>query len=380
MVGLDLPVIYETEFGYIVIRENDILSSYRNFEDLLDSEKFEGKVYASSESLRSRLISNGIDALLSPERDVKELETRMIELLVKSGLFGSYEEAFAALREKTIKKAEKEVMEESSRPDLHLSNAIQALDETDKYLNVITARVREWYGLHFPELDNLINDNITYCKIVEKFGKRSNISKDGLLESGFSEKKAEAVVTTSENSKGGVLSDEDAERIISLASLAIRLSKERENLSEYVDRVMGKIAPNVKNVVGSTIGARLIAKAGGLQRLATMPSSTIQILGAEKALFRALRTGGKPPKHGIIFQHQDVHSSPRWQRGKIARTIANKVAIAARIDVYGGELNQELLSSLKKNIDRIKEIYSKPKQKEKEKHGKNNNKRGRRKS
>ena len=124
---------------------------------------------------------------------------------------------------------------------------------------------------------------------------------------------------------------------------------------------MKKIAPNITAIAGPTIGARLLAKAGGLEKLARLPASTIQVLGAEKALFRALRKGTKPPKHGILFQHPWVHGTPRWQRGKIARVIAAKLALAARIDLYRGELVKELVEKLKERIKEIKKKYPRPK-------------------
>jgi nucleolar protein 56 len=115
-------------------------------------------------------------------------------------------------------------------------------------------------------------------------------------------------------------------------------------------------------VAGATIGARLIAKAGGLDRLARLPASTVQVLGAEKALFRALRTGARPPKHGILFQHDAVHTAPKWQRGKIARALANKIAIAARIDFYRGTKEGGLTATLEKRLDEIRVKYKEPKE------------------
>ena len=122
---------------------------------------------------------------------------------------------------------------------------------------------------------------------------------------------------------------------------------------------MKEEAPNISAILGTAVGARVLAHAGSLKRLATMPASTIQILGAEKALFRSLKTGANPPKHGILFQHATVHAAPRWQRGKIARAVAAKAAIAARVDVFGGGLNDTLLEKL--NV-RVKEIGVKYKQ------------------
>ena len=141
----------------------------------------------------------------------------------------------------------------------------------------------------------------------------------------------------------------------------LELSKLREYLTEYVGQVMREVAPNITELVGPLLGARLLSLAGSLETLAKLPASTIQVLGAEKALFRALRTGGKPPKHGVIFQYPDIHRSPRWQRGKIARALATKLAIAARADYFTGRfIADELKKALLERIDEIKKLYARP--------------------
>jgi nucleolar protein 56 len=114
-------------------------------------------------------------------------------------------------------------------------------------------------------------------------------------------------------------------------------------------------------MAGAGIGARLIAKAGSLKRMAEMPASTVQVLGAEKALFRALKTGGRPPKHGIIFQHPAIHAAPIWQRGKVARLLGAKLVLAARIDYYSGKLNQQLVDKMNAKLEEIKKKYPEPK-------------------
>jgi rRNA biogenesis protein Nop56/Nop58 len=124
---------------------------------------------------------------------------------------------------------------------------------------------------------------------------------------------------------------------------------------------MKEVAPNITALVGPTLGARLLSLAGSLEDLAKMPASTIQVLGAEKALFRALRKKGRPPKHGVIFQYPDIHTSPRWQRGKIARALAAKLAIAARVDQFSGRfIGDKLNEELKKRIEEIKTKYAQP--------------------
>lgn len=264
------------------------------------------------------------------------------------------------IRQKSIAEAEQAIREASSRPDLHLVQAIQALDDEDKFLNITATRASEWYGLHFPELTQMMQDNVALCKIIADIGPREAFSTETLKDRGFTDKKVEAIIEARDRSKGGTVSEGDMGRVKALATLAVQLSSLRDGLNTYVEGQMKKVAPNVAEVAGATIGARLMAKAGGLDRLASMPASTIQILGAEKALFRSLRTGARPPKHGILFQHNAVHLAPKWQRGKIARTLANKIAIAARVDYYRGSADASIKTSLDKRIESIKERYKEP--------------------
>lgn len=267
---------------------------------------------------------------------------------------------FEALRKKSIAEAEAAIREASSRPDLHLVQAIQALDDTDKYLNITATRASEWYGLHFPELTQMVQDNVALCKIISEVGGRESFAIDKMGGRGFTDKKVQAIMEARDRSKGGTISEGDLGRVKLLASLAVQLGSMRDSLNGYVESQMKKVAPNVAEVAGATIGARLMAKAGGLDRLAVLPSSTIQILGAEKALFRSLRTGARPPKHGILFQHQAVHTAPKWQRGKIARTLANKIAIAARVDYYRGAEDASIKAGLDRRLESIKERYKEP--------------------
>ena len=124
---------------------------------------------------------------------------------------------------------------------------------------------------------------------------------------------------------------------------------------------MEEVAPNMTSILGPLLSARLISIAGSLDRIAKMPSSTVQVLGAEKALFRSLKTGTRPPKHGIIFQYQPIHAAPKWHRGKIARTLSSKLSIAARMDAFGGEfIGDKLKMQLEKRIAEIQKAYPSP--------------------
>jgi nucleolar protein 56 len=362
------PILFETGAGLIILVEGQVVQSYRMEEEGSREEAYSkvaewariggyGGIKTNAASPCDYFKSVGIRCVQMDRTELEKIQSAQKELLVKANLAPSEQDAIQIIRREALKTAEQVVREESSRPDLQLVQAIQALDEIDKFLNNTLSRVSEWYGLHFPELRDLVQDELQVCKIILDNGKRENLSKEDLEQRGLSPKKAEAIVLAAEGSKGGSLSDTDLERIRKIAKIALDLSSERERLAGYVESAMTIIAPNVRAVAGATIGARLIAKAGGLDRLARLPASTIQILGAEKALFRALKTGSRPPKHGILFQHQEVHTAPKWQRGKIARTIANKVAIAARIDYYRGTEESSLTGLLEERLKQIKIRY-----------------------
>jgi len=247
--------------------------------------------------------------------------------------------------------------------DLFIAQAISALDDVDKILNLIASRIREWYGLHFPELEELVRDNKEYVKIVYHIGHRSKISEEALAKvlPGLPEERVKRIVEAAKKSIGAEMSEWDLDQIKAYAEVFLKLDAYRESLATYIDDAMKDVAPNIRELVGPLLGARLIKLAGGLTRMAFLPASTIQVLGAEKALFRALRTGGKPPKHGVIFQYPEIFRSPRWQRGKIARALAAKLAIAAKADAFTGNfIAPRLKEELMKRIQEIKTLYAKP--------------------
>jgi nucleolar protein 56 len=196
---------------------------------------------------------------------------------------------------------------------------------------------------------------------VSRAGLRQNITAEILQGAGMQDKKVEVILDAARRSKGGDMAPENLAIVKRLADQVISQSDLRRVLADHVEVAMETVAPNVKELLTVTVGARIIAKAGSLARLATLPASTIQVLGAEKALFRALKTGARPPKHGLLFQHPLVHSAPKWQRGKIARAVASKVAIAARIDYYrhAGK-DTTIQDRLNTRLNEIREKYKEP--------------------
>jgi len=249
--------------------------------------------------------------------------------------------------------------------DKYIAQAINSIDDINSILNLIFARLSEWYGIHFPELQDLVRDNTQYIKLVAKMdGKiRSEISIDDIAS--LSEDRQKMIQEAAMNSLGAGISQYDMSPISQLASFGVEILKTKDNLEKYIEESMKEVAPNLQFLVGSLLGARLISLAGNLENLAKRSSGTIQVLGAEKALFRHLRSGEDPPKHGVIFQSPLIHSAKLHQRGKIARALAGKLSIAARVDYFSGEFIAPTLSNnLQKRILEIQESFPEPTEKQ----------------
>jgi nucleolar protein 56 len=344
--------------SYRLLKSGVNLDEIRWFVEKLRS--FE-PVSTNDASIVSVLRQAGLDSQLMPEDQQQYIQNSKPTLIVKAGFADNEQDAMQALREFAINLSSSRVKEASEKLDLHIIQSINALDELDKIINTVGARMREWYGLHFPELDNLVSSIIVYAQIVSKAGLRENIIVEILQSIGLPEKKIEVILDAAKRSKGGDMTLENLAIVKRLADEVIAQSDLRRVLADHIEVAMETVAPNVKELLTAAVGARMISKAGSLARLATLPASTIQILGAEKALFRALKTGARPPKHGLLFQHPLIHSAPKWQRGKIARAVASKVAIAARIDYYrhNGK-DSTVYGKLKSRIDEIREKYREP--------------------
>ena len=358
----DTNLIYRKQFYNPEIEYSSIIQGEKNYiSDLIPKLRNYDQVRVNNKNLIEIFQRENIDVKLMSDSRQDEINQNKLDLIIKFGLSDDRDELAGILQKFAINLSSMKVKETSEKLDLHLVQAVNTLDEIDEIINTIGTRIREWYGLHFPELDYLLQNIITYANIVRDAGPRENITKELLSQLEVPEKKIELIQQAISKSQGGNLTVESSESLKILASEVIKLSELRTNLSSTVENLMETLAPNLKNILTAIIGARLISKAGSLLRLAQMPSSTIQIIGAEKALFRALKTGTRPPKHGLIFQHPSVNSAPKWQRGKIARALSSKIAIAVRIDVYRkGALDNSLLDKLTKRIETIQKIYHEP--------------------
>ncbi|KAF4584420.1 nucleolar protein NOP58-like protein [Ophiocordyceps camponoti-floridani] len=220
--------------------------------------------------------------------------------------------------------------------DSMIIQAIKLLDDMDKDLNVFAMRTKEWYGWHFPELAKILNDNLAFARLVIAAGFRTNIANTDLSDI-LPEETEEAVKKAAEISMGTEITEDDLSNIKSLAQQVIRYAEFRSNLSSYLENRMRAVAPNLTALVGYLVGARLIAHTGSLMNLAKAPASTIQILGAEKALFRALKTKHDTPKYGILFHSSLVGQATGKNKGKIARMLAAKAALGLRVDALGND-------------------------------------------
>ncbi|GAA5832990.1 hypothetical protein JCM11251_006473 [Rhodosporidiobolus azoricus] len=234
--------------------------------------------------------------------------------------------------------------------DTMIVQAIALLDDLDKEINIYSMRVKEWYGWHFPEMGKIITENITYAKVVKAMGFRTNYNTTDFSHI-LPEELEETLKSAAAVSMGTEISDTDLAHIHLLADQVISITQYRTELYEYLRNRMAAIAPNLTALVGELVGARLIAHAGSLVSLAKQPASTVQILGAEKALFRALKTKHDTPKYGLIFHASLVGQAPQKLKGKMARMVATKAALSIRLDALADADSKSSLDAATIGID-----------------------------
>ncbi|MEM3851932.1 MAG: NOP5/NOP56 family protein [Methanomassiliicoccales archaeon] len=212
-------------------------------------------------------------------------------------------------------------------PDRHIAEAVHALDELQAARNIASLRLRSWHSIHFPELPDRMGER-AYVLTIAAGAERGEMMRR---------------LSISIDSTGSDLTDGEESVLRSLASLILVNDREIERLLSFIETISRSRMPNLSVLMGPLLAARLSASAGGLERMARMPAGTIQLLGAEKALFRHMRSGRRPPKYGLIFQHPLIQSADRSRRGSIARHLAARAVIASRLDLYGGALLGEKL-------------------------------------
>ncbi|MCK4482547.1 C/D box methylation guide ribonucleoprotein complex aNOP56 subunit, partial [Candidatus Bathyarchaeota archaeon] len=373
--------IIESTFGILVFnRENEVIESVLFPKKPQEAAKIlarieVGRFADEMAQLINKLVKNGYETFVFENPDLAKtiqeklnikievaksltagdvLRSKMKEFAVKKRFVKDTTEFERWMRDVALEVTKLRVKRAVEKRDLIITQAIHTLDDLDKTINLFMSRVREWYGIHFPELDRLLDKHETYARLVCKLGDKDNFTKGKLEKMDIPKLKAKKMARSAETSMGADLAEADLTQVQTLCRNVLGLYQLRQTLENYLDTIVEEVAPNIKAIADSLLGARLIALAGSLKNLAKMPASTIQVLGAEKALFRSLKTGARPPKHGIIFQHSSLHEAKKWQRGKIARAIAGKLAIAARADAFGTRyIGEELKANLEKRVEEI---------------------------
>ena len=254
-------------------------------------------------------------------------DSDLCDLAIKYGFAGSKSEYDTMLHELNINIA-KEQVAMTITPDSKIIAAVEAIDDLNETSNLLSERLKEWFIMNFEDTD--LKGEELARSIVEM----KNNGEDMLILQGFS-------------------------------SSLLELYRTRDMIEEYLKVNMPRIAPNITCIAGHILGARLLSITGSLKDLASMPSSTIQVIGANNALFKHLLGKAPSPKHGVIFRHPLINTAPRWQRGKIARVLASKISLAARYDLYSGELKEDLSRELMMKVNVIRKQPAKPVKKNK---------------
>jgi nucleolar protein 56 len=322
--------LYKNVLGVFALADDEVVA----FEAFLgDAGEIAQKLEDSSaEDNRVLKHLKGYDVVEEP--GVPDLDT----LLEKAGV--AREEYYELLKEVTLILAKGEIS--GLRKDALIIQAVEAQDDLEEALNILSERIREWYSLHFPELDSTVEDHREFAELIKKYASRENFPRefDGA------------------SSIGAKLSQTDIEILKSFALQVAHIYDFREELNSYIESAMEETAPNLLAFAGPSVGAKLISQAKGIEKLARMPASRVQILGARKAMFKHIKNKADPPKHGIIFQHPSIRTAKWWQRGKIARSFAGKAAIAAKADVFSGRyIADGLKKDFKRRLNEIKEKY-----------------------
>lgn len=371
--------------GFIALDENCTLLDYELFPREKQVERL-AKIYAGiltreEESILKRMVKSCDSIVIettiphSRYKNLKEsikfeyetpniagefLRSNMEDELQRVGYLEQEDDLGSILHDLSIEITNERLREASASEDMFLIQAINSIEELDETTGKMIERLREWYAIHFPELDGIKNHE-RYVEMISELGDRDSIISSGVLEADKDSR------VRTDRSVGTPISETDLLMVREFAGSIKSLQKTRRSLTDYVDMRMTDIAPNLKDLAGPSLGAKLIAHVGGIERLSKMPSGTVQVLGAEKALFRHLKTGERPPKHGLIFQHPEVRGAKWWLRGKIARTLALKISLAVRKDVYCGEHDPNIVESFEKRVEEIKKANPFPKRSSKSK-------------
>ena len=379
--------------GFICLDENCVVLDYELFprEKLIEriGKIDAGNLSIEEESLLKRMVNNYDSVVIetrlphskyshlkdnfkfefeTPNLGGNFFRSNMNEILLAVGFLEEGSDLRSILQQVSIDITNNKIRKASESEDMFLIQAINSIEELDEAIGKLVERLREWYAIHFPEMDGIKNHE-RYVELISEYGDRDTIIKSGVLEDDSPKFVSESV--------GATISEPDLKMVMEFSSSIKSMQTTKKSLNTYVDDRMLEIAPNLRDLAGSSLGAKLIAHVGGVEKLSKMPSGTVQVLGAEKALFRHLKTGEKPPKHGLIFQHPSVRSARWWLRGKIARALALKISLAVRKDVYSGDYDPELVKDYERRVEEITKDNPFPKRSKKpDRFGDNDSKSG----
>jgi len=242
---------------------------------------------------------------------------------------------FQEIRKKLIAEAKKKVKQSVGKDNL-IIQAVNCIDEADRAANMLAKRLREWYSFYCPEFSDSIASHQKFAELIQKKEKKALLEEVGVKP---------------EQSMGADLPKEDLMAVQELAKALENLYNLKEKQAIYLEKAMKDFCPNITAVTGPLIGAKLLALAGSLGKLSAFPSSTIQLLGAEKALFRHLKTGAKAPKYGVLHEHPLILQAKKSEHGRIARLLADKTAIAAKVDFFKGNfVGNKLMEEIKRRL------------------------------
>ncbi len=319
--NMEIELIDELSDDYdeIIIETNKSLSSYESLESF-------DKISVEKDNEYGRYIRDKLYNILEEITNLNRSELLTVT-------HDSYQEI-----------AKEKITESVKTSDVMIVETINALEDLEETTGRLIERLRQWCMPYLPELDKISNHHL-YTKIIALETSRENIRNSSFLEGTNVELSDDYDIN---------MDDNDLEIIKSFAVSLNELYESKKTLESYIQEKVHDVAPNLYDVAGANLAAKLIAHCNGLENLAKLPSSTVQIIGAEKAVFRHLKTGEKPPKHGLIFQHPSIRGSNWWHRGKIARAVAGKITIAARRDAFTGEYSPELKEQLDMRIEKIK--------------------------
>jgi nucleolar protein 56 len=311
----------------------------------------------AGEILESRLLSKDVRELALNSLSLRDSRSNLppegFDLkaaAIECGFAESPAEYYSLLHEVTLEAAKLQVSG-ALTPDQRIIQAVEALDDVNETTNSLSERLSEWYGGYFPE-SGLGGEDLAL--FIVKYGSRENVGTEDPLYS------------KARTSMGAKLEPADEVLLKGFAENVCSLYERRRQIEAYIENSMELVAPNLKLIAGPMLGARLISLAGSLEKLAEFPSSTIQVIGASKALFKHLRARAPSPKHGIIYSHPLINTAPWWMRGKIARAVASKLSLAARIDFYSGKKDSSLTEKLETKVQQIKTLNPRPPQKKQE--------------